>query len=172
MDVILEDNGQPLEQGTVIVRRKVWGGTIGRPKSKRPRVFVLSPRLTVRVREICVGKQPEALLFTNSKGGMLDPDNLVKRQLKPVLSKAGITRGGMHAFRHGNATIMDQNNVPMKIRQERLGHVDSKTTMAYTHSMGEDEKRVARTFDQILCANASNAENEKAFDGSERLPIQ
>jgi len=73
MDVILENNGQPLEQGTVIVRRKVWGGTIGRPKSKRPRVFVLSPRLTERMREICVGKEPESLAFTNSKGGMLDP---------------------------------------------------------------------------------------------------
>jgi hypothetical protein len=52
---------------------------------------------------------------------MLDPDNLVKRHLKPVLAKAGIKQGGMHAFRHSNATIMDQNNVPLKIRQDRLG---------------------------------------------------
>ena len=67
---------------------------------------------------------------------------------------------------------MDQNNVPMKIRQDRLGHVDSKTTMGYTRSMGEDEKRVARNFDEILCANVSNKEKEKAFDGSERFRIQ
>lgn len=172
MDVILEQNGQALEQGTVIVRRKVWGGTIGRPKSKRARVFVLSPRLTERMRELCFSKDPESLLFTNSKGGMLDPDNLVKRHLKPVLAKAGIKRGGMHAFRHGNATIMDQNNVPMKIRQDRLGHVDSKTTLGYTHAIGEDEKRVAANFDEILRADACNAEIEKAFDGSERFRVQ
>jgi len=53
-------------------------------RRKRPMVFVLSPRLTERMREICAGKQPDALLFTNSKGGMLDPDNLVKSILKPV----------------------------------------------------------------------------------------
>jgi integrase len=172
MDVVLERDGKPLEQATVIVQRKVWGGIIGRPKSKRPRVFVLSPKLTERLREICTGKDPEALLFTNSKGGMLDPDNLVKRHLKPVLTKAGIKEGGMHAFRHGNATIMDQNNVPMKIRQDRLGHVDSKTTLGYTHAISEDEKRVAAQFDEILRADVCSAEKEKAFEGSERFGIQ
>ena len=172
MDAILERDGRPLEQGAVIVRRKVWGGKIGRPKSKRPRVFVLSPRLTERLREICAEKDPEALVFTNSKGGMLEPDNLVKRHLKPVLEKAGIKQGGMHAFRHGNATIMDQNNVPMKIRQDRLGHVDPKTTLRYTHAISEDEKRVAAGFDEILRADACKAEKEKAFEGSERFRIQ
>jgi integrase len=172
MDVILERNGQPLEQGTIIVRRKVWGGIIGRPKSKRPRVFALSPKLTERIREVCKGKEGEALLFTNSKGGMLDPDNLVKRHLKPALAKAGIEEGGMHAFRHGNATILDQNNAPMKIRQDRLGHVDPKTTLGYTHVIGEDEKRVAAEFDEILRADACKAKKEKAFEGSERFAIQ
>ena len=75
-------NGDPLEQGVVTIRKKVWGGIVGQPKSKRPRVFVLSPRLTRRMREICFGKEREALVFTNSKGGMLDPDKLVKRHLK------------------------------------------------------------------------------------------
>jgi integrase len=93
MDIELERDGQPLEQAVVVVRRKVWGGVIGRPKSKRPRVFVLSPKLTGRIRELCTGKEADALLFTNSKGGMLDPDNLVKRHLKPALAKAGIEEG-------------------------------------------------------------------------------
>jgi len=172
MDIELERDGQPLEQAVVVVRRKVWGGVIGRPKSKRPRVFVLSPKLTGRIRELCTGKEADALLFTNSKGGMLDPDNLVKRHLKPALAKAGIEEGGMHAFRHGNATIMDQNNVPLKIRQDRLGHVDPKTTLGYTHAIGEDEKRVAAEFDEVLRADVCKAEKEKAFEGSERFAVQ
>ena len=86
-------------------------------------------------------------------------DNLVKRHLKPVLAKAGITEGGMHAFRHGNATLMDQANVPMKIRQDRLGHVDPKTTLGYTHAISEDEKRVAAEFDSVLCPDVSKTEN-------------
>jgi len=171
MDVVLTRNGQPLEQGAVIVKQKVWGGIIGRPKSKRPRFFVLSPKLTDRMRELSADKKSEDLVFTNSKGGMLNPDNLVKRHLKPVLAKAGITGGGMHAFRHGNATIMDQASAPLKIRQDRLGHVDPKTTLSYTHVISEDEKRVAAEFDEVLCANARKPEIEKAFAGSERLPI-
>ena len=172
MDVDLYRNGDRLGQGVVTICKKVWGGIVGPAKSRRPRVLVLSPRLTDRMREICAGKEPAALVFTNSKGGMLDPDNLVKRHLKPVLQKAGITHGAMHAFRHGIATLMDQMNVPMKTRQDRLGHVDAKTTMGYTHSVGEDEKRIARELDQILRADACNAEIEKAFDGSERFRIQ
>jgi integrase len=46
---------------------------------------------------------------------------LVKRRLKPLLEKLGIRRGGLHAFRHGNATLMDRLGVPMKVRQQRLG---------------------------------------------------
>jgi len=171
-DVVLERNGDALEQGIVVVKQKVGGGIVGRPKSKRPRVFVLSPKLTERIRELCKGKAADALVFTNSKGGMLNPDNLVKRHLKPVLAKAGITEGGMHTFRRGNAPIMDQANVPMKIRQDRLGHIDPKTTLGYTHAVSEDERRVAAEFDSVLCPNASKTENEKAFDGSERYAIQ
>jgi integrase len=169
MDIVLEREGQTLAQGVVVVKRKVWGGIIGRPKSKRPRVFVLSPKLTERIRELCTGKEVEALLFTNSKGGMLDPDNLVKRHLKPALAKAGISEGGMHAFRHGNATIMDQNNVPLKIRQDRLGHLDPKTTLGYTHAIGEDEKRVAAEFDEVLRANVCKAEKEKRSKAANAL---
>jgi integrase len=78
----------------------------------------------------------------------------------------------MHAFRHGNASIMDQNNVPLKIRQDRLGHIDPKTTLGYTHAISEDEKRVAAQFDEILRADACKAEKEKASEGSERFVIQ
>jgi integrase len=35
------------------------------------------------------------------------------------------SRGGFHAFRHPSASFMDQLNVPMVIRQKRLGHAES-----------------------------------------------
>jgi integrase len=173
-DVILERDGKPLEQAIVVVQRKVWNGIIGRPKSKRPRVFVLSPQLTEHpvTFVVPIQAQPDHLLFTNSKGGLLHPDNLVKRHLKPVLVKAGIKQGGMHAFRHGNATMMDRLNVPMKIRQDRLGHIDARTTMGYTHAVSDDEKRAAAQMGEILCANARKAEKTNAFAGCEGLPVQ
>jgi integrase len=173
-DVSLEIDGTPLEQAVVVVRRKVWNGKIGRPKSKRPRTFVLSPQLTKHLREFMrpiLGK-PDDLVFTNSEGGMLNPDNLVKRHLKPALKKLGIARGGMHAFRHGNATIMDHENVPMKIRQDRLGHVDANTTLGYTHRVSADECAAAAKLGEILCPNVSKAENSKAFENVEGYTVQ
>jgi integrase len=173
-DILLEVDGEPLEQAVVIVRRKVWNGTIGRPKSKRPRTFVLSPQLTEHLREFMrpiLGK-PEHLVFSNSKGGMLNPDNLVKRHLKPALKQVGLERGGMHAFRHGNATIMDRENVPMKIRQDRLGHVDPNTTLGYTHRVRADECAAAVKLGDILCPNVSKGKNSKASGKSEGYTVQ
>jgi hypothetical protein len=45
-----------------------------------------------------------------------------------------IERCGFHAFRHGNATVMDQEHVPMVTRQNRLGQSHPRTTMGYTHA--------------------------------------
>jgi integrase len=60
----------------------------------------------------------------------LEPDNFVKRALKPILKELGLD-GAAHAFRHGNATLLDSLHAPMAVRQERLGHVDARTTMGY-----------------------------------------
>jgi integrase len=38
---------------------------------------------------------------------------------------------------------MDQENVPMAVRQGRLGHSDAKTTLQYSHIVSEDGKRFA-----------------------------
>lgn len=69
--------------------------------------------------------------------------------LKPVLKELGLD-GGAHAFRHGNATLLDSLQAPMAVRQERLGHVDAKTTMGYTHLVTADDVRVAEQLGALL----------------------
>jgi integrase len=78
----------------------------------------------------------------------------------------------MHAFRHGNATAMDRLNVPMKIRQGRLGHVEPRTTLGYTHAISADERAAAVKLGEILCPNVSNGTNNDALEGSEGVQIQ
>jgi len=82
-------------------------------------------------------------------GVRLEPDNFVKRALKPVLKELGLD-GAAHAFRHGNATLLDSLHAPMAVRQERLGHVDSMTTMGYTHRVTADDVRVAGELGALL----------------------
>jgi integrase len=69
-------------------------------------------------------------------------------------------KGAMHAFRHGNATALDGLNVPLKVRQERLGHVDPRTTMSYTHLVSEDDRRTAAELGRIVCLNLPKNEND------------
>jgi integrase len=58
--------------------------------------------------------------------------------------------GAAHAFRHDNATLLDSLHVPMAVRQERLGHVDARTTMGYTHLVTADDVRVAGELGALL----------------------
>jgi integrase len=58
--------------------------------------------------------------------------------------------GAAHAFRHGNATLLDSLHAPMAVRQERLGHVDARTTMGYTHLVTADDVRVAGELGALL----------------------
>ena len=85
-------------------------------------------------RRVAIRKQNAAdePLFLSKQGRRLHPDNFEKRRLKPLLDRLGLA-GATHAFRHGKATAQDRLNAPMKVRQERPGHVSSRTTMNHTH---------------------------------------
>jgi integrase len=117
-----------LDANAVVVRNAVSCGKLSSTKAKRSRVFAISNALCERLKLYMGNRPSDAPLFTNSEGNRLDPDNLVKRHLKPAIKALGL-EGAAHAFRHGNATIMDGLNVPMKTRQSRFGHVDPNTTM-------------------------------------------
>ena len=115
----------------------------------------ISPRLADRLSSFVTGRNPNEPLFLSPEGMRLHPENLVKRKLKPLLKQLGL-QGGLHAFRHGNATAQDRLHTPMKVRQERLGHVSSRTTMDYTHLVGDDDRRVVEQLDELFCPIESN----------------
>ena len=91
--------------------------------------------------------------------------------MKPILEKLGLD-GALHAFRHGNATALDRLNAPMKVRQERLGHVESKTTMGYTHLVSEDDCLLSEKLGEILCPNVPNLEAQSLDENTEGFRTQ
>lgn len=124
------------------------------------RVFSLSPSLSHQLSPFVEGRAVDEPLFLTpgrvtkkgkriGGGVRLEPDNFIKRALKPVLKELGLD-GGAHAFRHSNATLLDSLRAPMAVRQERLGHVDAKTTMDYTHLVTADDVRVANQLGALL----------------------
>jgi integrase len=162
-----------LERGLVSVRQTVWRGKFQSPKSENAiRSFALSPRLLAHIVDFLKRWKPNerGLLFTTRNGTPWDANLLVKRKLYPLLDSLAIERGGLHAFRHTNSTLMDRLGVPLKVRQERLGHSDPSLTLGvYTHVASEDDVRFAEQLDAILRPNAPTKGNGSGAESPKPL---
>jgi integrase len=146
-----------LEQGAVRISQSVWRGTIQTVKSRRGnRVCEISPLLVEHLRTYLRSWRPNplGLLFATRNGTPWDTDTMRRRNLYPLLQRLEIERCGFHAFRHGNATVMDQEQVPMATRLNRLGQSDARTTMGYRHAITEDGRRFAEILGQQLTRSA------------------
>lgn len=153
-----------LENAVIHVRQSVWRGKIQTVKSRRGnRRFPLSVELVERLRAYLRTWRPNllGLLFATGNGTPWDHSLVRKRKFHPLLKKLGIPQCGFHAFRHGNATLLDQIGAPMAVRQNRLGHAEAQTTMGYTHAVTADERRIADQLGKILHVTARNEQKER-----------
>jgi integrase len=143
-----------LERCLLRVEQSSWRGNIQQPKTENAiRSFAISPEMASHLRDFLVRWRPNSrrLLFATRNGTPWDANLLVKRKLQPLLGKLEIQRCGLHAFRHANGTLMDRLGVPLKVRQQRLGHSDPRMTLGvYTHVASEDDKRIAGQLGKIL----------------------
>ena len=112
------------------------------------------------------------VLFVTQNGTPWDHSLVRKRKLHPLLKRLGIQQCGFHAFRHGNATLLDQIGAPMAVRQNRLGHADAQTTMDYTHAVTADERRIAAELGRILHVTARNEQQKGPASGMLTSGIQ
>ncbi len=81
------------------------------------------------------------LVFTNERGGAVEPRNLLSRSFAPLLAEAGIPHVRFHDLRHTAATLMAAQGVHTKVVSEMLGHASIGITLdLYSHvtpSMGQ-----------------------------------
>jgi integrase len=148
----------------VHVRQSVWHGKLQDPKSENAaRTFAVSSRLRDHLQRFLKNwrPNPENLVFATRNGTPWDFNLLVKRKLRPLLRKLEIQECGLHAFRHTNASLMDELAIPMKVRQQRLGHSDPRMTMnTYTHMASADDQRAAEQLGEMLDVVGRKLENE------------
>ncbi|HVO55957.1 MAG TPA: tyrosine-type recombinase/integrase [Solirubrobacterales bacterium] len=121
----------------ICVRRALVKGRIGPPKSKYGRRDVpLTPRLARKLREH-LGADAEdsaALAFVNEAGGPIDPNNLRRRILKPLVQEVGAPWAGFHTFRHTFASMHLSNGTNIVQLSRVLGHHSPAFTLSrYTH---------------------------------------
>jgi integrase len=164
-----------LEDAVIHVRQSVWRGKIQTVKSRKGnRRFPISTELVDHLRVHLRAWRPNVLglLFATGKGTPWDHSLVRKRKFHPLLKKLGIPQCGFHAFRHGNATLLDHIGAPMAVRQDRLGHAEAQTTMGYTHAVTADERRIADELGKILHVNERNEQQESVAVNPLTLRIQ
>lgn len=145
-----------LDLQAIKITQKVWHGKIETVKSMRSnRLCEISPQLVEHLRGFLRSWRPNrlGLVFATRNGTPWDADVVRKRKLYPLLEKLGIERCGFHAFRHGNASVLDSEGVPMATRQNRLGHSDARMTMRYTHVVSEDGRKIAARLGDLLTSS-------------------
>jgi integrase len=166
-----------LESCTVTIRWSAWHGIVGSTKSKKPRAFSISQQLAEHLREFLRGMDLTAYIFHRKDGTAWVGDwDVVATHLRPLLRTLGIPAAGLHAFRHGNASLMDSMATPMKVRMERIGHADEEMTLQYSHAQSEDHKRVADKLGELLRPFAPSLlpdeESGEQAKGAKTLVIQ
>ncbi len=166
---------------SIRVSQSVWARKVQAPKSKDSvRTFTISHNLGQAIQDFIATSEPNeyGLLFVTDKwrvqanqagrkmrlnqhkgGRPLSMDTFRQRILNPILDQLGIRarvkalgiRCGNYAFRHLNATQMDQWGTPLKTRQKRLGHSDPTVTLKhYTEAADAEDLKVAEQFGALF----------------------
>jgi integrase len=156
-----------LEEGVVRLRptltRHKWRLLLGEPKTKKSRRTVRLTESAVKAFENHLTRQMEqmkrlsdhyedqGLVFATERGTLVNPSNLRKRSIKPLLKKAGLPTIWFHDLRHTCATLLLSRNVNPKIVSEMLGHATIFITLdTYTHVLPTMQESAARALENTL----------------------
>lgn len=94
------------------------------------------------------------LVFTNEIGGPLDRKNVLRRDLKPLLVRAGLPSMTFQNLRHISGSLALDYGVPLTVVSQALGHTDLTTTArVYLHQIKGAETKVAAAFDAMMAVN-------------------
>lgn len=89
-------------------------------------------------------------IFGSIDGKPVTPASL-NRHWQRFAAKHGLRKIRFHDFRHTSATILINQNQPLKSVQERLGHKDYNTTInIYAHSLKETDKVSSDVLENLI----------------------
>ena len=158
-----------LQKGTVVVRRtlarqKGEGWHFAEPKTKRSsRTIPLPPSVN---RALAEHKRAQAaerlaagpeynqhdLVFATATGEPLSIRNLITRNFKPILLRAGLPESlRLYDLRHSCATLLLAQGEHPKVVSERLGHASVTLTLdTYSHVLPTMQQQAAERLEAVL----------------------
>jgi integrase len=143
------------DKGTLKVRRTVWRNNVYPPKTPHSRRTIKLPRIALgalkRHRDNN-GGATEGWLFPTKHGNPVDAHNFIHRPWKRMLRKAGLPETTRyHDLRHGAASLLLSQGVPVPAVSSYLGHRDSSITLSiYAHMVDGMDGMAAQGMDDVL----------------------
>ena len=119
-----------LDRRFLVVRRSIFRGRVGTPKSNKERVLPLNDGIVAALIAHKHGKGP--WVFSGSGGDPLT-DQQCKWPLWRACARSGLRQIGWHLLRHTFASHLVQAGVNILEVQRYLGHSDVRTTQRYAH---------------------------------------
>ena len=150
------------ESKALSVQRDIWHGKVDSPKyTASERVVPLGPVLAGHLERKAKG--PEQWVFEGNSGKPLDPHNLARRQLYPVLDCLGVPRFSWHRLRKLHSTYLADLGVAPQVLQAQLGHADAALTLnVYAQVLPESQRRAVESLEGLLFRNVP----KPAWEGS------
>jgi integrase len=157
-----------LDRAVLSIHRAVWeaGGRFGikdQPKNAASRRSVALPgdcvarlrvhKAWVRERQMQTGRawNPDDLVFPAPQGGLWRPCHAT-RVVGYVARKHGLATG-LHNRRHTHAVLLLEQQVPIKVVADRLGHADPAMTLkVYQHVTEQASALAVQALDRSLRA--------------------
>lgn len=128
-----------LERGTLRIERTLYYGECSQPKTPSSRRTLTLPKRTLEaLTRLCkLNREQRGYLFATSGGKPVDAANFYKWTWKPALRRAGLPETlTPHQLRHGAASLLLNQNVPVPVVSRYLGHANPGITMkVYAHAI-------------------------------------
>jgi integrase len=140
---------------TLKIRRTVWRNQVYPPKTPRSRRILKLPQIALDA----LGRHArnndgarEGWLFPTKQGNPDDAHNFIHRPWKRMFRKAGLSETTRyHDLRHGAASLLLSQNVPVPVVSNYLGHADPSITLrVYAHMIDGMDKIAATVMDDVL----------------------
>jgi integrase len=140
--------------GLLHVKRSIWRGLIGEPKTEESKAAVpVVPQLVERLATFrkSVGHPDRGPIFANCAGNSMDLNSLYYRQMRDVLKRSRITWLGWHGFRRGLASNLNRLGIDDSVIQAVMRHTDvSVTQRCYIKTARPDAMAAMRQFSVSL----------------------
>ncbi len=167
------------------VKRNYVYGRFTTPKNHRTRRVDMSLELRRTLLELrdarllevfAAGKSSiaEEFVFPSKRGGVLDPDRMIRDRFLPTLQTAGIRAVRFHDLRHTFGAMLIAAGAPLNYVKEQMGHSSIQVTVdTYGHLIpGVGERYVNRLDSKTTPQeSATPAQPAKESDEAESLEV-